>query len=437
MKLRWNRWKHCAFFLAGVMMAGLCSPVTSVSAEALPALRMGTTHVDPASLGDDRIVTVTLSFDAYDTGFLAAEFGLLYDSRLTVADVRAQEAAADFTSYLSAEHNMLWFSGARAATDAPFLTEESAALYQIDFQLPEELTLGDTYYIDYCWNGLDGAPSFWYTGREQNILDTLKAESVPGVISLSNAESPQLDYSELTLNQGETFSLTAQHVTGAGVWFSDNPTVAGVDSNGMVTAYAPGECEISAFFAESEVLLSCIVTVRSDYHYSIADTDPILITSREQMVTLEFPDAVGTTKWLTTNPNVVTVADGVLTPVENGTAQIIATNNGVSKSRVVIVQFPEEPTQPTTEPVTETEPPTETEPFTDVPPLESGDLNGDASIDIADVITVNRFLLGSASLSASQRTAADVFHDTVLDSTDALTLLKFVVEMIPELPLEP
>ena len=268
-------------------------------------------------------------------------------------------------------------------------------------------------------------------------MDTLKAESVPGAISLSNAESPQLDYSELTLNQGETFSLTAQHVTGAGVWFSDNPTVAGVDSNGMVTAYAPGECEISAFFAESEVLLSCIVTVRSDYHYSIADTDPILITSREQMVTLEFPDAVGTTKWLTTNPNVVTVADGVLTPVENGTAQIIATNNGVSKSRVVIVQFPEEPTQPTTEPVTETEPPTETEPFTDVPPLESGDLNGDASIDIADVITVNRFLLGSASLTASQRTAADVFHDTVLDSTDALTLLKFVVEMVPELPLEP
>lgn len=57
-------------------------------------------------------------------------------------------------------------------------------------------------------------------------------------------------------------------------------------------------------------------------------------------------------------------------------------------------------------------------------------------IDILDVILLNKYLLGSASFDDTQKTAADVLHDDVLDSTDSLTLLKFIVKLTDSIPVE-
>lgn len=91
---------------------------------------------------------------------------------------------------------------------------------------------------------------------------------------------------------------------------------------------------------------------------------------------------------------------------------------------------PEETTgpMPTTEPTTE---PTSQNPATSV---RYGDVNQDETIDIMDVIALNKFLLGSASLDETQKVAADVDLNEAIEATDSLNILKYVVEIIPALP---
>ncbi len=67
--------------------------------------------------------------------------------------------------------------------------------------------------------------------------------------------------------------------------------------------------------------------------------------------------------------------------------------------------------------------------------VAAGDLTGDGTIDIMDVIKVNKFLLGSVSLSDAEKTAADVDQNDEVDSTDSLNILKYVVELIDSLPV--
>lgn len=59
-----------------------------------------------------------------------------------------------------------------------------------------------------------------------------------------------------------------------------------------------------------------------------------------------------------------------------------------------------------------------------------GDLDGSGSVDIMDVILVNKYLLGSASFTEADKAAADVDGNGEVDSTDSLNILKRVVEII-------
>ena len=57
----------------------------------------------------------------------------------------------------------------------------------------------------------------------------------------------------------------------------------------------------------------------------------------------------------------------------------------------------------------------------------TGDLVEDDEVDIMDAIALNKYLLGSNSLTCYQALTADVDKNTVLDSTDSLMILKEVV----------
>lgn len=98
-----------------------------------------------------------------------------------------------------------------------------------------------------------------------------------------------------------------------------------------------------------------------------------------------------------------------------------------------VVDAVEEPSEePTAEPTAE---PT-------IEPTEAGgnftygDVNNDGGVDILDVILVNKFLLGSATLEGDARLAADVDCDGEVGTTDSLNILKKVVEMIESLPVQ-
>ncbi len=66
---------------------------------------------------------------------------------------------------------------------------------------------------------------------------------------------------------------------------------------------------------------------------------------------------------------------------------------------------------------------------TDPIDLTRGDANTDFSVDIMDVIFLNRYLLGGSSLTDAQKRNCDTNGDSKLDETDSLNILKFVVEL--------
>ncbi|MBR0485477.1 MAG: right-handed parallel beta-helix repeat-containing protein, partial [Oscillospiraceae bacterium] len=62
-----------------------------------------------------------------------------------------------------------------------------------------------------------------------------------------------------------------------------------------------------------------------------------------------------------------------------------------------------------------------------------GDADGSGSVDILDVITINRAILGKEELSAVQVKAADVNNNGAPDSSDALMIMKKIVGLISAL----
>jgi len=83
------------------------------------------------------------------------------------------------------------------------------------------------------------------------------------------AENVKLDRRNLKLDVGGARQLTAkvtprkatyQDVT----WHSENPDIAVVDENGLVTAVAPGKAEVYARAADGYFISRCFITVRGD-----------------------------------------------------------------------------------------------------------------------------------------------------------------------------
>lgn len=94
--------------------------------------------------------------------------------------------------------------------------------------------------------------------------------------------------------------------------------------------------------------------------------------------------------------------------------------------------------QPSTEPPA-TNPPATEPPATDVPtnpdPVVYGDTNCDGTVDILDIITLNKALLGSTNLSDTGTRNADVDGDGKPSANDSLAILKFIVKVIDKLPV--
>ena len=81
-------------------------------------------------------------------------------------------------------------------------------------------------------------------------------------------------------------------------------------------------------------------------------------------------------------------------------------------------------------------PDTPDEPDTPADATLYGDVNGDEEIDIMDVIALNKYLLGSSTLDADAKKRADVDLNSLLDATDSLNILKYVVALEKKLPIQ-
>ena len=79
--------------------------------------------------------------------------------------------------------------------------------------------------------------------------------------------------------------------------------------------------------------------------------------------------------------------------------------------------------------------PTETQPSSEKTDLLYGDVNEDNSVNIMDIILLNKAIYGKAELSDKAQKQADAMHDDKIDASDSLAIMKYIVKLIPELPV--
>ena len=170
------------------------------------------------------------------------------------------------------------------------------------------------------------------TADASNLSATCKVTVVP-----TPAASITLNTTDVTLKATETATLTttilpATTTNKAVTWKSDNEAIATVDANGVVTAIAVGEANITATTTDGTNLsATCKVTVEQTFASSISLDKTSISLKATESETLKATILPATTTnqtvtWKSDNEAIATVdANGVVTAHEVGVATITAT----------------------------------------------------------------------------------------------------------------
>ena len=172
-----------------------------------------------------------------------------------------------------------------------------------------------------------------YDSNNYVITSTPVEVSVP-LVSVTGIEiSPE----EKTLAKpGDTFTVAASvkpdNATEKGVTYrSSNAEVATVDADGLVTAVAQGSTGIIATSIEDgEIQATCEVTVNQPLNSIAMNKETLTIKKGAEESLLVSYNPTNTTDdktitWLTSNASIVTVEEGKITGVEEGSATVTAT----------------------------------------------------------------------------------------------------------------
>ena len=142
-------------------------------------------------------------------------------------------------------------------------------------------------------SGLVSAVAFGHAVITATTIDgtDLSASCDVTVLPVQQAESIQLNVTTAGLNEGSTLQLTATVLPEecdikTVIWASDNPSVATVDSNGLVTTHSVGTATITATTIDgSNLSTTCTVTllpvgvkgdVNSDSNVDIIDVTKLI-----------------------------------------------------------------------------------------------------------------------------------------------------------------
>ncbi|MBO5019595.1 MAG: Ig-like domain-containing protein, partial [Clostridia bacterium] len=139
------------------------------------------------------------------------------------------------------------------------------------------------------------------------------------------------------LTVGETKQLTAEVVAGENAsqeveWISDTPSVATVDSNGLVTAHALGEVIISAKSKKYEYAIDTVyfeVDLSAPTSIRLSETSGTLYSSKQKKLSPTVTPSNSSTNfvWEPENPNIAYVSDdGTITAKNPGTTKIIVSS---------------------------------------------------------------------------------------------------------------
>lgn len=163
-----------------------------------------------------------------------------------------------------------------------------------------------------------------------------------------NVSGVQITPEEVTLGIGETQKLTVTVEPSDATdptysLESSDPSVVAVQ-NDVVTAVAPGEAVITATTADGSLKATCkVAVVKHVEDISVSPTQVKVTIGKTQEITVEFTPSDATNKeveWVSSKPEIASVADGVVTGIAVGEALITATSvdGGFAAACKVVVE---------------------------------------------------------------------------------------------------
>ena len=189
-------------------------------------------------------------------------------------------------------------------------------------------------------------------GKTDTCAVTVKAADAPATVPVTGVTvSPKA----LNLTAGQNYQVTATvQPDNAAVqtvsWVSSDSSVATV-ANGLVTAIAPGAATITAITTDGGKTDTCVVTVKADVAPVTVPVTGVTVSPKalnltvcqsHQVTATVQPGnaAVQTVNWASSDSNVATVANGLVTAIAPGAATItaITTDGGKTDTCVVTVK---------------------------------------------------------------------------------------------------
>ncbi len=174
----------------------------------------------------------------------------------------------------------------------------------------------------------------------------------PSTPSAGDVASIEVSPPALNLTQGSTRALSAKVINGEGdtlgsagiFWSSENPAVAQVSAEGIVTAHEPGVTQIAASKGGKSDIIPVTVVELPVGLVSVSPSTATVQVGGTRQFTAVVRDAGGgilagqPVEWSSDNTTIATItADGLVTAVSQGSATITATSQDVSGSAIVNV----------------------------------------------------------------------------------------------------
>lgn len=201
------------------------------------------------------------------------------------------------------------------------------------------------------------------------------------------------------LDNGETYQLELINASNINdiVWLSSDNSIATVDSKGLVTALNSGNAIIYA--AYNEKAFACNVTVIKDTIPKLSSTN-LKITSLNDRYKLEVLNIDDAVTWLSEDTSVVTVTNGLVLPVSNGSTTIYAiVSNQTFECSVVV----------------------------DMEADMLGDCNNDGQVNISDLLLMKKYIFGLTSSNSINLANANLNEDYSINVIDLILLKQKII----------
>ena len=209
---------------------------------------------------------------------------------------------------------------------------------------------------------------------------------------------------EVTDAEDDTYVLTVEMVEEDGKYTAKIPDVKdGCTINVWISAYTESgngteseKQQAVIMKSEGEAPVDGVSLNKEATTLTVGETETLTATTSDNEV-------ITAVTWESSDTNVATVLDGVITAKSAGVAIItVTTADGEFTANCTVT-------------VTE-----------NTPTITPGDLNSDSTVDVRDVIALRRFIVGGYGISADEN-VADINKDGGRDVRDVIMLRRFIV----------